>query len=116
LFAVNFAVVFIFNVFPFPPSKAQSLGDVPVNRKNAANYSPLIGFLCNGGWREIEMHLAPELRRSEFAASINFKFYFADFFSFHGASPSNAGWLGASIGNARCKREREKKTSIATVL
>ncbi len=23
----NFAVVFIFNVFPFPPSKAQSLGE-----------------------------------------------------------------------------------------
>jgi hypothetical protein len=27
----NFAVVFNFNVFPFPPSKAQSLGDVPMN-------------------------------------------------------------------------------------
>jgi len=36
----NFAV-FIFNVFPFPPSKAQSLGDIPMNRKNAT-YLPLI--------------------------------------------------------------------------
>ncbi len=32
----NFAVVFILNVFPFPPSKAQSLGE-----------------------SEIEVHLAP---------------------------------------------------------
>ncbi len=37
----NLAVVFIF-IFPFLPSKAQSLGDVPMNGKNAANYSPLI--------------------------------------------------------------------------
>jgi hypothetical protein len=29
----NFTVVFIFNVFPFPPRKAQSLDDVPMNRK-----------------------------------------------------------------------------------
>ncbi len=29
----NFAVVFNFNVFPFPPSKAQFLGDVPMNRQ-----------------------------------------------------------------------------------
>ncbi len=29
----NFAVVFNINAFPFPPSKAQSLGDVPMNRK-----------------------------------------------------------------------------------
>ncbi len=42
---------FIFNVFPFPLSKAQSLDDVPMNKKNAANYSPLkwICFLCNEG-------------------------------------------------------------------
>jgi hypothetical protein len=33
----NFAVVFTFNLFSFPPSKAQSIGDVPMNRKNAAN-------------------------------------------------------------------------------
>jgi hypothetical protein len=38
----NLAVVFIFNVFPFPPSKAQSLGNVPMNKKNEANYLPLI--------------------------------------------------------------------------
>jgi hypothetical protein len=38
----NFAVAFIFNVFLFPPSKAQSLDDAPMNRKNAANYSTLI--------------------------------------------------------------------------
>jgi hypothetical protein len=46
----NFAVVFNFNVFPFPPSKAQSLGDVSMNRKNAENCSPLliVCLLCNG--------------------------------------------------------------------
>ena len=38
----NFAVVFIFNIFPFPPSKAQSLDNVPINRTDAANFSPLI--------------------------------------------------------------------------
>ncbi len=38
----NFAVVFVFNIFPFPPSIAQSLGNVPMNRKDAANYSSLI--------------------------------------------------------------------------
>ncbi len=48
----NFAVVFIFNVFPFPPSEAQSLEAMsPLIGKNAANYSPpiCIRFLCNGG-------------------------------------------------------------------
>jgi hypothetical protein len=34
------AVVFNFNAFPVLPSKAQSLGDVPMNRNNAANCSP----------------------------------------------------------------------------
>jgi hypothetical protein len=33
----NFAVVFDFNVFPFPSSKAQFLFDVPMNRQNAAS-------------------------------------------------------------------------------
>jgi hypothetical protein len=32
-------VISNFNVFPFPLSKAQSLGDVPMNRQNAANCS-----------------------------------------------------------------------------
>jgi hypothetical protein len=41
----NFAVVFIFNIFPFLPSKAQSLGNVHMNRNDAANYSPLI-LIC----------------------------------------------------------------------
>ncbi len=35
----NFSVVFNFNVFPFPPSKAKFLGDVPVNKQNAGNGS-----------------------------------------------------------------------------
>jgi hypothetical protein len=36
----NFAVVFNFNVFPFPLRKAKSLGDVPPMKwKNAANCS-----------------------------------------------------------------------------
>jgi hypothetical protein len=35
-FSINFAVVFDFNVFPFPPSKPKLIGDVPMNRQNAA--------------------------------------------------------------------------------
>ncbi len=35
LFSLNFAVVFDFNVFPFPPSKPKLIGDVPMNRQNA---------------------------------------------------------------------------------
>jgi hypothetical protein len=35
----NLVVISNFNVFPFPPSKAQSSGDVPMNRQNAANCS-----------------------------------------------------------------------------
>ncbi len=35
----NLDVVYNFNVFPFPLSKAQSLGDVPMNRQNASNCS-----------------------------------------------------------------------------
>ncbi len=42
LLSFNFAVVFNFNVYPFPPSKPQFLGDVPMNRQNAANSSPLL--------------------------------------------------------------------------
>ncbi len=36
----NLAVVFNLNVFPFPPSKPQFLGDVPMNGQDAANCSP----------------------------------------------------------------------------
>ncbi len=43
LMSVNFAVAFNFNVFPFPQSKAQFLGDVPMNRQNTANCLPLFG-------------------------------------------------------------------------
>ncbi len=39
-FPFNFAVVFDFNLFPVSPSKAKSIGDVPMNRQNAANYFP----------------------------------------------------------------------------
>jgi hypothetical protein len=35
-FYFNFAVVFDFNRFPVPLSKAKSIGDVPMNRSNAA--------------------------------------------------------------------------------
>ncbi len=35
-FSINFVVVFDFNVFPFPPSKSKLIGDVPMNRQNAA--------------------------------------------------------------------------------
>jgi len=40
LLSFNLAVVFNLNVFPFPPSKPQFLGDVPMNRQDAANCSP----------------------------------------------------------------------------
>ncbi len=42
LLSFNFSVVFNFSVFPFPPSKSQFLGDVPINRQNAAIVLPLL--------------------------------------------------------------------------
>ncbi len=39
LLSFKFAVVFIFNAFPFPSSKPQILGDVPMNKQNSANRS-----------------------------------------------------------------------------
>ncbi len=39
LLSYNFGVVFNFNVFPFPPSKAHFLDKVPMNRQNVANCS-----------------------------------------------------------------------------
>ncbi len=38
-FSFNFAVVFDFNLFPVPPSKAKSIGDVLTNRQNAATWN-----------------------------------------------------------------------------
>ncbi len=35
-FSFNFAVVFDFNLFPVPPSKAKSIGEVLTNSQNAA--------------------------------------------------------------------------------
>ncbi len=35
-FSFNFAVVFAFQVFPVPPSKANSIGNFLTNRQNAA--------------------------------------------------------------------------------
>ncbi len=32
----NLVVISNFNVFPFPPSKPKLIGDVPMNRQNAA--------------------------------------------------------------------------------
>jgi hypothetical protein len=37
-FSFNFVVVFDFNLFPVPPSKAKSIGDVLTNRQNAATW------------------------------------------------------------------------------
>ncbi len=37
LLSFSLAVVFNLNVFPFPPSKPQFLGDVPMKRQDAAN-------------------------------------------------------------------------------
>jgi hypothetical protein len=36
-FSFNFAVVFDFQLFPVPPSKAKSIGDVLTNRTNRQN-------------------------------------------------------------------------------
>ncbi len=120
----NFAVVFNFNVFPFPPSKAQSLGDFPMNRKNAANCSPLfwiwfrksqskeVYYCANILTQQCTMCQYRQATRSEFAACIISKFYFADFFSVRRVSPSNAVWFGASIGSGRCKREKKLCTKL----
>ncbi len=37
-FSFNFAVVFYFNLYPVLPSKAKSIGDVLMNRQNAATW------------------------------------------------------------------------------
>jgi hypothetical protein len=37
-FSFNFAVVFDFQLFPVPPSKAKSIGDVLTNRQNVATW------------------------------------------------------------------------------
>jgi hypothetical protein len=50
---------------------------------------------------------------SKFAASIIFKFYFADFFSGRRASPNDAGSFGASISSARYKREEKSMRRAA---
>ncbi len=41
----NFAVVIDFNIFLVLPSKAQFLGDVPINRQNAANCTHLFRLI-----------------------------------------------------------------------
>jgi hypothetical protein len=38
--SINLVVIFNFNIFPFPPSRAQFLVNVPMNRQNAANCWP----------------------------------------------------------------------------
>jgi hypothetical protein len=44
LFSLNFAVVFDFMYFRFRPSKAKSIGNVPMNRQNVANCCLHRGF------------------------------------------------------------------------
>ncbi len=83
-----------FNVFPFPLNKAQSLGDVPMKRqKQRIVHTRFELFLLSVYWR------------NSFAASIISKFYFADFVFLLPAHKT--GWFGASIGSARCKREKK---------
>jgi hypothetical protein len=43
-FSFNIAVVFDFNLFPFPPSKAKWKGDVLTNRQKAAKSNLVLGF------------------------------------------------------------------------
>jgi hypothetical protein len=59
LLSFNFAVVFNFYVFSFPPSKAQFLGNVPMNRQNNANGS------SPQGDKEIRARICKCLRRPE---------------------------------------------------
>ncbi len=47
LLDLNFAVVFIFNVFPFPPSKLKLIGDVLMNRQSVAARRIFIFLFCN---------------------------------------------------------------------
>jgi hypothetical protein len=58
-----------------------------------------------------EMHLAPIGNTVRICCV--YKFYFANFFSVHRASPSNAGLFVASIGRARCRREKQNKYHVA---
>jgi hypothetical protein len=37
-FSINFAVVFDFQLFPVPPSKGKSMGDVLTNRQTTATW------------------------------------------------------------------------------
>jgi hypothetical protein len=44
-FSFNFAGVFDFRLFPVPPSKAKSIGDVLTNRQiDAPNHPALLGY------------------------------------------------------------------------
>jgi hypothetical protein len=86
----NIAVVFNLIVFPFPPSKAQSLGDVPMNRKNAANCSHGNLNLKMGILRQdidATMHLAPIGNSVRICCVYNFQVLFGGFFSVCHASP-----------------------------
>ncbi len=47
LLTFNFAVVFNLNASSLPPSKAQFLGDVTMNRRNAANtFARVLNYVC----------------------------------------------------------------------
>ncbi len=43
----NLVVISNFNVFPFPPSKPKLIGDVPMNRQNAAARRNFFFLFCN---------------------------------------------------------------------
>jgi hypothetical protein len=46
-FRFNSAVVFDFQLFPVPPRKAKSIGDVLTNRQNAATWYTVFFLPCN---------------------------------------------------------------------
>jgi hypothetical protein len=46
-FSFNFVVVFDFNLFPVPPSKAKSIGDVLMYRQNAATWYLFFSLFYN---------------------------------------------------------------------
>jgi hypothetical protein len=61
------------------------------------------------------MHLAPMGDAIQSNCTYNFEIIFFGFFSFRCALPSNAGF-GASIGNARYKREKKTIDLIAAFI
>ncbi len=103
----------------FRPRKAKSIGNILTNRQNVAHCClHKVKEIC---WRIREgiryTCAAPIYWRNDASCAYrqwvqicsvyNFQILFRWFFSVRRASPTNAGWFGASIGSARYKREKK---------